>query len=59
MFSVQRAHPTGFDLITAKVNKGVVSDVMMLDVKNTIAEILSITSFGARARNPASNFNGN
>jgi hypothetical protein len=58
-FKVQRSNGTGFDLITAKVNNGIVSDVMILDVKNTIGEIPSITAFGPGAKNPAANFAGN
>jgi hypothetical protein len=58
-FSVQRSNGTGFDLITAKVNNGVVSDVMILDIKNTIGEIPSATAMGAGAKKPAENFNGN
>jgi hypothetical protein len=59
VFKVQRDNGTGFDLITAKVNNGIVSDVMILDVKNTIGEIPSITAFGPGAKNPAANFAGN
>jgi hypothetical protein len=59
IFSVQRNNGTGFDLITAKVNNGVVSDVMIMDIKNTIGEIPSATAMGAGAKKPAENFNGN
>jgi hypothetical protein len=50
-FNVQRKNGTGFDLVTAKVDaNGMVTNVMVLDAKNTIGAVDSITAFGAGAK---------
>jgi hypothetical protein len=58
-FNVQRKNGTGFDLVTAKVDaNGMVTNVMVLDAKNTIGSVDSITAFGAGAKR-AGNYQGN
>jgi hypothetical protein len=58
-FLVQRSNGTGFDLITARANpKGGVSDVMVLDVKNTSGVVDSVTALGAGSKRPG-NYAGN
>jgi hypothetical protein len=55
-FKIKRSNLSGFDLIAAKLNEGVVGDVLVLDPKNTVGEITRVTAMGLSATNPQKNF---